>query len=130
MVYVGVHGAGTFNHTPPAAALATTVSTKTTPCTPSTTVGNCTAGSMGDAPKAQCITCHNGNYKPLYGAQMAKHYPAIWGRADWNGAPFPGITPSIAATPAPALGTAPVAAPATGAAAGAPGTAPAGGGLR
>ncbi len=87
-------------------------------------------GSMGDAPKAQCITCHNGNYKPLYGAQMAKHYPAIWGRADWNGAPFPGITPSIAATPAPAPGTAPVVAPATGAAAGAPGTAPAGGGLR
>ncbi len=50
-------------------------------------------GPMGDAPKAQCITCHNGVYKPLYGAQMAQHYPALWGRADWNGAPFPGIVP-------------------------------------
>ncbi len=48
-------------------------------------------GPMGDAPKAQCITCHNGAYKPLYGAQMAKDYPAMWGRADWNGVPFPGI---------------------------------------
>lgn len=48
-------------------------------------------GAMGDAPKAQCITCHNGAYKPLYGAQMAKDYPAMWGRADWNGVPFPGL---------------------------------------
>jgi photosynthetic reaction center cytochrome c subunit len=46
---------------------------------------------MGDAPKAQCVTCHNGAYKPLYGAQMAKDFPALWGRADWNGAPFPGL---------------------------------------
>jgi photosynthetic reaction center cytochrome c subunit len=70
-------------------------------------------GSMGDAPKAQCITCHNGRYKPLYGAQMAKDYPAFWGRSDWNGKPFPGLNPVIAtdsvktdstkvATPAPA----------------------------
>jgi photosynthetic reaction center cytochrome c subunit len=48
-------------------------------------------GDMGDAPKAQCITCHNGAYKPLYGAQMAKDYPAMWGRSDWNGTPFPGL---------------------------------------
>ncbi len=48
-------------------------------------------GPMGDAPKAQCVTCHNGAYKPLYGAQMAKDFPALWGRADWNGAPFPGL---------------------------------------
>ncbi len=48
-------------------------------------------GPMGDAPKAQCVTCHNGAYKPLYGAQMAKDYPAMWGRADWNGTPFPGL---------------------------------------
>jgi photosynthetic reaction center cytochrome c subunit len=51
-------------------------------------------GPMGDAPKAQCLTCHNGAYKPLYGAQMAKDYPAMWGRADWNGAPFPGLYPA------------------------------------
>ena len=48
-------------------------------------------GPMGDAPKAQCVTCHNGAYKPLYGAQMAKDFPALWGRADWNGKPFPGL---------------------------------------
>ena len=48
-------------------------------------------GAKGDAPKAQCLTCHLGVYKPLYAAQMAKHYPAIWGRTDWNGAPFPGL---------------------------------------
>lgn len=46
--------------------------------------------AMGDAPKAQCLTCHNGAYKPLYGAQMVKDYPAFWGRPDWNGVPFPG----------------------------------------
>lgn len=41
-------------------------------------------GPMGDAPKAQCSTCHNGVYKPLYGFQMAKHYPALWGtHRDW-----------------------------------------------
>jgi photosynthetic reaction center cytochrome c subunit len=54
-------------------------------------------GAMGDAPKAQCLTCHNGAYKPLYGAQMVKHYPALWGRADWNGVPFQGLTPVVTA---------------------------------
>jgi photosynthetic reaction center cytochrome c subunit len=63
-------------------------------------------GPMGDAPKAQCLTCHNGAYKPLYGAQMAKDYPAMWGRADWNGAPFPGLYPAQAAQEA--EGTLPV----------------------
>jgi photosynthetic reaction center cytochrome c subunit len=48
-------------------------------------------GPMGDAPKAQCSTCHNGVYKPLFGAQMAKDYPAMWGRPDWAGTPFPGL---------------------------------------
>jgi photosynthetic reaction center cytochrome c subunit len=66
-------------------------------------------GEMGDAPKAQCVTCHNGAYKPLYGAQMTKDFPALWGRPEWNGAPFPGIVNMAAdsmptATPAaPAL---------------------------
>jgi photosynthetic reaction center cytochrome c subunit len=46
---------------------------------------------MGDAPKVQCQTCHQGVYKPLYGAKMAKDYPAIWGRPDWAGTPFPGL---------------------------------------
>ncbi len=84
-------------------------------------------GAMGDAPKAQCATCHNGVYKPLYAAQMTKHYPALWGRSDWNGVPFPGINPA-----GPADAAAPTAAPvlpasSSGSTAGA---AAAGGGLR
>ena len=65
-------------------------------------------GPMGDAPKAQCSTCHNGVYKPLFGAQMAKDYPAVWGRPDWAGVPFPGLgypampTDSAAVTGVPA----------------------------
>jgi photosynthetic reaction center cytochrome c subunit len=63
-------------------------------------------GPMGDAPKAQCVTCHNGAYKPLYGAQMVKDYPALWGRSDWNGTPFRGLDhPPIDTTvPAPSAG--------------------------
>lgn len=55
-------------------------------------------GPMGDAPKAQCVTCHNGVYKPLYGFQMAKHYPAFWGtHTDWT-TPLP---PAFTTPPAP-----------------------------
>ncbi len=44
-------------------------------------------GSHGDVPKLQCITCHQGVYKPLFGAQMAKDYPALWGFAgSWTDA--------------------------------------------
>ena len=72
-------------------------------------------GQLGDAPKAQCVTCHNGNYKPLYGAQMVKHYPALWGRSEWNGVPFKGLGPmavdSSATTATPGTGTTPPAAP-------------------
>jgi photosynthetic reaction center cytochrome c subunit len=69
-------------------------------------------GMQGDAPKAQCVTCHNGNYKPLYGAQMTKDYPALWGRADWNGVPFKGLTPTVDTTTAVAAPVTPSAAPA------------------
>jgi photosynthetic reaction center cytochrome c subunit len=62
-------------------------------------------GKMGDAPKAQCVTCHNGAYKPLYGAQLTKHYPALWGRSDWNGVPFPSLVPTMDSLATP--GTAP-----------------------
>ncbi|MEM7677439.1 MAG: photosynthetic reaction center cytochrome PufC [Myxococcota bacterium] len=34
-------------------------------------------GPMGDAPKANCKTCHQGAYKPLLGAQMVKDYPGL-----------------------------------------------------
>lgn len=50
-------------------------------------------GPMGDAPKAQCATCHNGVYKPLYGFPMARHYPALWGtKTDWDTPPRPAFT--------------------------------------
>jgi photosynthetic reaction center cytochrome c subunit len=34
-------------------------------------------GPTGDVAKANCATCHQGAYKPLYGAQMAKNYPEL-----------------------------------------------------
>lgn len=58
-------------------------------------------GPMGDAPKAQCSTCHNGVYKPLYGFPMARHYPALWGgKTDWDTPPGPKFTtPPVVAMP-------------------------------
>lgn len=34
-------------------------------------------GDMGDVAKTNCATCHQGAYKPLYGAPMATSYPAL-----------------------------------------------------
>ncbi|MCX7891304.1 MAG: photosynthetic reaction center cytochrome PufC [Burkholderiales bacterium] len=34
-------------------------------------------GPLGDAPKANCATCHQGMHKPLGGANMLKDYPAL-----------------------------------------------------
>ncbi len=34
-------------------------------------------GPLGDVYKVYCATCHQGAYKPLYGAPMAKDYPAL-----------------------------------------------------
>jgi photosynthetic reaction center cytochrome c subunit len=34
-------------------------------------------GPMGDVAKVNCTTCHQGVFKPLYGAAMAKDYPAL-----------------------------------------------------
>jgi photosynthetic reaction center cytochrome c subunit len=34
-------------------------------------------GVHGDGPKIECATCHNGAYKPVFGARMAKDYPAL-----------------------------------------------------
>jgi photosynthetic reaction center cytochrome c subunit len=44
-------------------------------------------GPTGDVAKANCATCHQGVYKPLYGAAMLKDYPEL-GRA---GAPAAAI---------------------------------------
>jgi photosynthetic reaction center cytochrome c subunit len=48
-------------------------------------------GPTGDVAKVNCRTCHQGAFKPLYGAQMAKDYPALLGP----------LTPAAAALPAP-----------------------------
>jgi hypothetical protein len=34
-------------------------------------------GPLGDVAKVNCATCHQGAYKPLYGAPMAKNYPGV-----------------------------------------------------
>jgi photosynthetic reaction center cytochrome c subunit len=34
-------------------------------------------GPMGDAPKANCSTCHQGVHKPLYGVSMLKEHPEL-----------------------------------------------------
>jgi photosynthetic reaction center cytochrome c subunit len=34
-------------------------------------------GPTGDVPKLNCATCHQGAYKPLNGAQMAKDFPEL-----------------------------------------------------
>ena len=34
-------------------------------------------GPKGDVAKVNCTTCHQGAFKPLYGAAMAKDYPEL-----------------------------------------------------
>jgi photosynthetic reaction center cytochrome c subunit len=48
-------------------------------------------GPTGDVAKIDCATCHQGVYKPLYGAKMASQFPALEGV---------GATSAAAATPA------------------------------
>jgi photosynthetic reaction center cytochrome c subunit len=36
-------------------------------------------GPAGDVPKVNCGTCHQGAFKPLYGASMVKDYPELLG---------------------------------------------------
>ena len=36
-------------------------------------------GAAGDSPKLNCTTCHQGAYKPLFGASMLTDYPALGG---------------------------------------------------
>ena len=44
-------------------------------------------GPYGDPFKVGCMTCHQGAYKPLYGAQMAKDYPGLYESAPAEAAP-------------------------------------------
>jgi photosynthetic reaction center cytochrome c subunit len=36
-------------------------------------------GPLGDPLKITCSTCHQGAYKPLFGASMLKDYPGLAG---------------------------------------------------
>jgi photosynthetic reaction center cytochrome c subunit len=36
-------------------------------------------GPLGDVPKINCATCHQGVYKPMFGANMLKDYPELSG---------------------------------------------------
>jgi len=66
-------------------------------------------GVHGDVAKVNCLTCHQGVQKPLYGAAMAKHYPELLTASPPAGA---------ASAPAPAASAVTAAAPATGRSAG------------
>jgi photosynthetic reaction center cytochrome c subunit len=44
-------------------------------------------GAGGDVPKINCATCHQGVYKPLFGAQMVKDYPALLGKTEARAVP-------------------------------------------
>jgi photosynthetic reaction center cytochrome c subunit len=46
-------------------------------------------GPTGDVAKTNCATCHQGAYKPLYGAAMAKHYPGMQAPVKAPDAPAP-----------------------------------------
>ncbi|HSM22486.1 MAG TPA: photosynthetic reaction center cytochrome PufC, partial [Rubrivivax sp.] len=52
-------------------------------------------GPTGDVAKVNCATCHQGVYKPLYGAPMAKDYPALL----TLGAPTDGLPTPLAEAP-------------------------------
>jgi photosynthetic reaction center cytochrome c subunit len=40
--------------------------------------------ALGDSPKVNCATCHNGVYKPLFGVSMAKDFPELTVRSAAN----------------------------------------------
>ena len=53
-------------------------------------------GPTGDGPKLNCATCHQGAYKPLYGAAMAKEWPGLYGSAAGLAAKADGLPPPVA----------------------------------
>jgi photosynthetic reaction center cytochrome c subunit len=53
-------------------------------------------GPLGDVAKVNCATCHQGVYKPLYGAQMAKNYPALMTSASTQAKATDGLPPPLA----------------------------------
>jgi photosynthetic reaction center cytochrome c subunit len=61
-------------------------------------------GALGDVPKVNCTTCHQGAFKPLLGAAMAKGYPELLAVATATpaAAPMPPTAPTPPTAPAPA----------------------------
>ncbi len=57
-------------------------------------------GPTGDAPKLNCSTCHQGAYKPLYGAKMLKDHPELAGPA--AAAPVAAVTAAAVVSAVPA----------------------------
>lgn len=56
-------------------------------------------GPEGDVAKANCATCHQGAYKPMYGAAIAKDYPAMYtASAPVAAAPAPAAVPATVAS--------------------------------
>ncbi len=39
-------------------------------------------GPTGDAPKVYCATCHQGSYRPLFGAPMLEYFPELVGKPE------------------------------------------------
>jgi photosynthetic reaction center cytochrome c subunit len=67
-------------------------------------------GPLGDVPKVNCATCHQGVNKPLYGVSMVADHPELRGKREMAAAPADGAaaaqgTASPGATPAAAAGT-------------------------
>jgi len=50
-------------------------------------------GPTGDVAKVNCSSCHQGAFKPLYGAQMAKNHPELLSYAK----PVAGLPPPVSA---------------------------------
>ena len=46
-------------------------------------------GPLGDVPKINCATCHQGVYKPLFGVSMLKDYPELRGPRAPTATPAP-----------------------------------------
>ena len=55
-------------------------------------------GPQGDGPKVNCLTCHQGAYKPLYGKSLEKDFPALGGEGAAHPAPVSMQAPAAGAT--------------------------------
>lgn len=64
-------------------------------------------GPLGDVAKVSCATCHQGAYKPVYGAPMAKDFPELQ-RVAAPPAPADAASAPAANATAPGTGAAPV----------------------